>query len=112
MAGTCAAARAHLGMAPQRQGHARAMARPTPARLSLYALVTLTAQLLSDQGATGGRSTAWYRQTRPTVSEALAWVRRQLWDDLHVSLSQQETDMIKSPRALFERFLDAVCYAA
>jgi hypothetical protein len=33
-------------------------------------------------------------------------------DDIHFSTLPQETDMIKIPRALFERFIDAVCYAA
>jgi len=35
-----------------------------------------------------------------------------LWEHLHFSTSLQETDMIKMPRELFERFMDAVCYAA
>ena len=105
-------ARAHLGMETQRQWNDRAIARTTPALLSLYSIVTLTAHLLIDKGATCVRSTAWYRKTRPTFSDALALVRQQLWDHLHFSMSQQETDMIKIPRALFERFIDAVCYAA
>lgn len=105
-------ARAHLGMETQRQCNDRAIARTTPALLSLYSIVTLTAHLLLDKGATCVRSTAWYRKTRPTFSDALALVRQQLWDHLHFSMSQQETDMIKIPRALFERFIDAVCYAA
>jgi hypothetical protein len=104
--------RAHLGMETQRQWNDRAIARTTPALLSLYSIVTLTAHLLIDKGATCVRSMAWYRKTRPTFSDALALVRRQLWDHLHFSMSQQETDMIKIPRALFERFIDAVCYAA
>ena len=57
------------------------------------------------------RSTAWYRKTHPTFSDAMALVRRHVWDQLHFSMSQQETDMIKIPRALFERLIDAVCYA-
>jgi hypothetical protein len=105
-------ARAHLGMETQRQWNDRAIARTTPALLSLYSIVTLTAHLLIDKGVTWVRSTAWYRKTRPTFSDALALVRRQLWDHLHFSMSQQETDMIKIPRALFDRFIDAVCYAA
>jgi len=109
---TCEEARAHLGMETQRQWNDRAIARTTPALLSLYSIVTLTAHLLIDKGATCVRSMAWYRKTRPTFSDALALVRRQLWDHLHFSMSQQETDMIKIPRALFERFIDAVCYAA
>jgi hypothetical protein len=104
-------ARAHLGMETQRQWNARAIARTTPALLSLYAIVTLTAHLLIEKGMTSVRSTAWYRKTRPTFSDALALVRRQLWDHLHFSMSHQETDLIQIPRVLFARFIDTVCYA-
>jgi hypothetical protein len=58
------------------------------------------------------RGTAWYDKTRPTFSDVMALVRWQLWDHIHFSTSLQETDMIQMPRALFERILDAVCYAA
>jgi hypothetical protein len=105
-------ARAHLGMETQRQWHDRAMARPTPALLRLYSSITLNAHLLIEKGMTCVRSTAWDRKTRPTFADALALVRRQLWEHLHFSTSLQETDMIKIPRELFERFIDAVCYAA
>jgi hypothetical protein len=105
-------ARAHLGMETQRQWNARAIARTTPALLSLYSIVALTAHLLIAKGATCVRSTAWYHKTHPTFSDALALVRRQLWDHLHFSTSSQEADMIKIPRVLLERFIDAVCYAA
>ena len=105
-------ARAHLGRETQRQWNDRAIARTTPALLSLYAIITLTAHLLIEKGATCVRSTAWYRKTRPTFSEAMALVRRHLWDHLHFSMSQQETDMIKIPRVLLERFTEALCYAA
>jgi hypothetical protein len=58
------------------------------------------------------RSTAWYRKTRPTFSDAIALVRRHVWEHLHFSMSHQETDMLKIPRAVFERFTEALCYAA
>jgi DDE superfamily endonuclease len=109
---TCEEARAHLGMETQRQWNDRAIARTTPALLSLYAIITLTAQLLIEKGATCVRSTAWYRKTHPTFSDAMALVRRHLWEHLHFSMSQQETEMVKIPRALFERFTEALCYAA
>ena len=109
---TCEEARAPLGRETQRPWHDRAMARTTPALLRLDALMTLNAPLLIEQGMTSGRSPAWYRQTRPTFADAIALVRRQLWEHLHFSTSHQETDMIKMPRAWFERFIDAVCYAA
>jgi hypothetical protein len=105
-------ARAHLGMETQRQWNDRAIARTTPALLSLYSIITLNAHLLIEKGMPCVRSTAWYRKTRPTFADAIALVRRQLWDHLHFSMSPQETDMIKIPRELFERFIDAVCYAA
>jgi DDE superfamily endonuclease len=105
-------ARAHLGMATQRQWHARAMARTTPALVSLYSIMTLTAHLLIEKGATCVRSTAWYGKTHPTFSDAIAWVRRQLWEHIHFSTSQQETDMMQMPRVLLERFTEALCYAA
>src|SRR4029453_8621736 len=105
-------ARAHLGMETQRQWNDRAIARTTPALLSLYSIITLNAQLLSEKGMTCVRSTAWYRKTRPTFADAIALVRRQLWEHLHFFMSQQETDMMKIPRALLERFTEALCYAA
>jgi hypothetical protein len=105
-------ARAHLGMETQRQGNDQASARTTPALVSLYSLMTLTAHLLSEKGATWVRSAAWYDKTRPTFSDAIALVRRHLGEHIHFSTSPQETDMIKVPRALLERFSEALCYAA
>ena len=105
-------ARAHLGMETQRQWNERAIARATPALVSLYSIMTLPAHLLLEKGATCVRSTAWYSKTRPTFSDAMALVRQQWWEHIHFSMSQQETDMIKIPRALLERFTEALCYAA
>ena len=51
-------ARAHLGMETQRQWNDRAIARTTPALVSLYSIIPLTAHLLIDKGATCVRSTA------------------------------------------------------
>jgi hypothetical protein len=109
---TCEAVRAHLGMETQRQWNDRAIARTTPALLSLYSIMTLNAHLLIEHGMPCVRSTAWYRQTRPTFADAMALVRRQLWEHLHFAMSQQEIDRIKIPRALLERFTEALCYAA
>jgi hypothetical protein len=35
-----------------------------------------------------------------------------LWEHIRFSTSLQHTDLIKMPRELFERFIDAVRYAA
>jgi hypothetical protein len=79
--------------------------------LALYSIVTLTAHLFIAKGAPCLQSTAWYRKTRPPFADAIALVRRQLWEQMPFSTSQQETDMITIPRALLERFTDALCYA-
>jgi hypothetical protein len=105
-------ARAHVGMDTQRQWNERAIARTTPALLSLYSIITLTAHLLIQKGATCVRTTAWYVKSYPTFSDTIALVRRHVWDHIHFSTSHQETDIMKIPRALFERFIDVVCYAA
>ncbi len=105
-------ARAHLGMETQRQWNDRAIARSTPALLSLFSIITLTAHLLIEKGASSVRRTAWYAKSLPTFSDAMALVRRHLWDHIHFSTSQQEVDMVKLPRSLLEPFLDAMSYAA
>jgi hypothetical protein len=43
-------ARAHLGIETQRQWNDRALARTTPALLSLYSIITLNAHLLIEKG--------------------------------------------------------------
>ena len=72
----------------------------------------MTAHVLIEKGFSRVRNSAWYSKTYPTFSDAIALVRQHVWDHLHFSMSQQETEMIKIPRALFERFMDAVSYAA
>jgi hypothetical protein len=105
-------ARAHLGLETQRPWHARAMARTTPAWLSLYAIITLNAHQLLHKEFPTVRLTAWYANIHPTCADAMALVRRHLWDHWRFSTSPQEADMIKVPRALFDRFIDVICYAA
>jgi hypothetical protein len=48
-----------LGLETQRQWNARAMARTTPALLSLYAIITLTAHQLLQKACTTVCITAW-----------------------------------------------------
>lgn len=105
-------ARAHLGMEAQRQWNARALARTTPALLSLYSSITLTAHQLLRKESTVVRVAAWYAKIRPTFADAMALVRGHLWDHSHFATSQHETNMIKMPRVFFDRLIDVVCYAA
>ena len=47
---TCEEARAHWGMETPRQWNERAIGRTTPVLLSLYSIITLTAQMLIQRG--------------------------------------------------------------
>jgi hypothetical protein len=104
-------ARAHLGMETQRQWSDLAIARTTPVVLGLFSLVALMADRLIKRQIIAVRAAAWYTKERPTFADAMAMTRRCLWNSCHFSTSSQSRDVVKVPRALFERLTDAVCYA-
>jgi hypothetical protein len=105
-------ARAYLGLETPRQWNDRSVSRTTPALFGLYSIVTLAAaHLLGDQPAPI-RTTAWYPKQQATFSDAIALVRRALWRADHFSISGAQPEVVKIPRSLFERFTDALCYAA
>ena len=97
---TCEEARAHGRRATPRQGHERAMGRPTPVLWRRSSRITLTAQLLIHKGATGVRRLAWPPQTRPPCAEAMAWVRRHVWEHRSWAMSQQDIDLRHIPPTL------------
>src|SRR5437764_246527 len=72
-------ARRHLGVETQRQWSELAILRTTPALLGLFSLVAVYAHQQLAHAAPVPRQAAWYHQPRPTFSDALALVRRQLW---------------------------------
>jgi DDE superfamily endonuclease len=112
MEATFEEARAHLGIETQRQWSEKATARTTPALLALYSVVTLLAAHLLGPHPMPVRTAAWYHKARATFSDTIALVRQCLWRQCHFSTSQAGADVVKIPRALFERFTDALCYAA
>jgi hypothetical protein len=90
-----------------------AIQRTTPALLGLFSLVTLFAHDRMAQAAGAFRRAVWYHKSLPTFAEALALVRKELWAQEKTFYgSPAQTDTIKVPRALVERLIDAVCYAA
>jgi len=104
--------RAHLGVETQRQWSDQAILRTTPALLGLFSLVTLLAHDHFSAPASPVRQAAWYSKTTPTFLDAIALVRRHLWTHLTFHTSGLETDMVKVPRALVERWSDLLSYAA
>lgn len=103
-------ARGHLGMETQRQWNDKAIARTTPVVLSLFSIVSLMANNLIKTQHCLQKTTAWYRKPKPTFSDALAWVRRALWDTF--SMSNQQHDIEKVPKQWLNRIIDTLCYAA
>lgn len=104
-------ARRHLGVETQRQWSELAIRRTTPALLGLFSLVTLLAH--PHMAAAGRvRRSAWYPKPRPTFADALALVRRQLWEQADFCASPGAGDVVELPRPLLERMTDALCYAA
>jgi hypothetical protein len=105
-------ARAHLGIETQRQWSDLAILRTTPVLLGLFSLVTLFAHHLLQGQAMPLRQAAWYRKALPTFSDTLAFVRQHLWPVRISWISPDEADMVKIPKALFNRLTDALAYAA
>jgi hypothetical protein len=105
-------ARAHLGIETQRQWSDLAIARTTPTLFGLFSLVTLMADRLIKGEVKPVRVAAWYAKERPTFSDAIATVRRCLWNGCHFSTLSPNSKVLKVPRSLLERLTDAVCYAA
>jgi hypothetical protein len=104
--------RAHLGVETQRQWSEKATAWTMPALLALYSMVTLMAAHLIGAHPMPVRTAAWYRKECATFSDTIALVRQCLWRQRHFSTSQAEVEVVKIPRSFFERFTDALCYAA
>jgi hypothetical protein len=104
-------ARAHLGIETQRQWSKQAIARTTPLLLGLFSLVTLIADRLVANQAMPVRTSAWYRKTQPTFSDALALVRHHLWRAQGFSMSPSHPDVEKLPNPVLARCMELLCYA-
>jgi hypothetical protein len=94
--------RQRLGFETQRHWSELAVRRTAPALLGLFSLVTLFAhQYMAYKSANSVRRAAWYDKQRPTFSEALALVRKELWArEATFCRSLAQTDAVKVPRAL------------
>jgi hypothetical protein len=104
--------RAHLGVETQRQWSDLAILRTTPCLLGLFSLVALMASHLEARGELPVRQSAWHEKERATFSDALAAVRRILWQRRSFSMSDPPTETVKIPAALLERLTEAACYTA
>ena len=105
--------RQRLGFETQRQWSEKAIRRTAPALLGLFSLVTLFAhRQMAQEGSRPIRRAAWYDKSRPTFTDALALVRKELWVQETFCGSPRQDETVKVPRAFVERLTDVVCYAA
>lgn len=103
--------RTHLGVETQRQWSDKAIARTTPILMALFSWITLLAHQSHANGALPVRQAAWYIKPVPTFSDAIALVRRQIWEHWGFCLSTFAPDMQKIPLDLLNRLFEAVCYS-
>jgi len=104
--------RDHLGVETQRQWPDKAIARTAPCLLGLPSLVTLLGKQLTPQARRATAISAWYRKQRPTFSDTLAAVRREVWREQGFVTSARTTDMRKLRPALHNAITYPPCQAA
>jgi hypothetical protein len=105
--------RQHLGVETQRQWSDKAIARTTPALFGLFSLITVLAHHLARTHLAHLpiRRTAWYAKPLPTFSDAIAFVRHELWRCPTFHMSHANGHIAKLPDAIFSRFAEALCYS-
>ena len=104
--------RDHLGVETQRQWSDLAIARITPCLLGLFSVVTLLAARLNPKARLAVATTAWYRKRYPTFADTLAAVRREVWREQGLVMSNRASDVWKLRPALREAITFALCHAA
>jgi hypothetical protein len=103
--------RRHLGVETQRQWSDLAILRTTPALLGLFSLVTLLVHRLLQGKELPTRQAAWYQKPAPSFSDALAFLRLQLWPARVIWRSPGPTDLVEIPRGLLDCLTDMLAYA-
>ncbi|HEU0021718.1 MAG TPA: hypothetical protein VFR55_08615 [Dehalococcoidia bacterium] len=105
--------RAHLGVETQRQWSDRAIARTTPILFGLFSWISLAAHRWQINQPDLPRSAAWDTKSLPTFADAMALVRRHLWQASETfSMSYCEPDIRIVPVPWFNRLIDSLTYAA
>lgn len=104
--------RVHVGFECQRQGSPNAILRTSPALLGLFSFVTLLAHPLSPNQPFPLRTAAWYHNTQPPFSDAIAFVRHYLSLNIKFPNSPAQTRPVACPVSGVQRLFDPLCYAA
>lgn len=87
--------RTHLGVETQRQWSDKAIGRTTPCLMALFSITALWADKLERREGIAPEQTGWYEKKRPTFSDALAAVRKQLWANHNFCTSGPEGQTVE-----------------
>ena len=104
--------RRHLGVETQRQWSDKAILRTTPALLALFSIVALCAHELCKSRKLKPKTAAWYPKQVLTFSDAIAAVRREIWDHQISFMSRPSRHSVEIPTPIWERMTNALAYAA
>ena len=104
--------RRHLGVESQRQWSDLAIARTTPVLMGLFSIVTLWAHKLQRQHGIVAQRSAWYQKQHPTFSDAIALVRKQLWQRQQFSTSPLQAQVNNLNEPLIQHLCAMIARAA
>ena len=102
--------RVQLGFETQRHWSDKAIERTVPALVGLFSLVTLIAIHLHPDQLPVHR-TAWYHQQEATFSDALAAVRRHIWELDQYSHSADQPEMLLIRATLWASLVQVAVHA-
>jgi hypothetical protein len=80
--------------------------------LGLFSLVALWVHQHCPAERASPRQASWYSKPLPTFVDALAAVRRTLWQSTISNMSRNEPDTVKMPHTVLNRLTEIACYPA
>jgi len=104
--------RQHLGLATPRNRKDQSVLRTVPCLLGCFSVVSLLFVRLTRGTTPAPRMYPWYRKSEVSFSDALATVRRRLWQETIFSESDPHGLLKKLPHKLRDTVLDQLSLAA
>lgn len=104
--------RAHLGVETQRQWSDLAIVRTTPILMGIFSIITIWADQLFDKADLVVNPCAWYRKKHPTFSDAIAAVRKRIWQNQKFSMSLFRDDIYNLENNMLEHLIFMATRAA
>ena len=80
--------------------------------LGLFSLIALWADQHCAAQIASPRQASWYAKPLPTFADALASVRRTLWQSMISDTSPNASDTVKMSRTVLNHLTELACYPA